>query len=239
VERWITADLHLGHANINRYCGRPFSSAEEMNEAIVDAWNQMVAPTDRVLILGDLALGPITESLAVSARLRGQKILLAGNHDRCAALHGKDIRGWVERYRREGGIQEIHQGQMRVDLDARHRQILACHFPYRGDSGPDLRYAEQRPLDTGEWLLHGHVHEKWRQADRQINVGIDAWGGTLANTKELVALIDAGPRDVPRIPWSRSGGSTIGIPSQAPGSGGRANQIYPSGHSAVERERMR
>ena len=38
-----------------------------------------------------------------------------------------------------------------------------------------LRYIEHRPDDDGGWLLHGHVHEKWRQNGRQINVGVDAW----------------------------------------------------------------
>lgn len=33
-----------------------------------------------------------------------------------------------------------------------------------------------RPVDDGEtWLLHGHVHERWRQAERMINVGVDVW----------------------------------------------------------------
>ena len=38
-----------------------------------------------------------------------------------------------------------------------------CHFPYVGDSGDRDRYVEHRPPDRGEWLLHGHVHDKWAQ----------------------------------------------------------------------------
>ena len=130
------------------------------------------------------------------------KVLLAGNHDRCAVLHGRKAVGWDERYRREGGFAEIHQGAMRIDLDARHRKVLACHFPYRGDSTDVLRYAAERPVDTGEWLVHGHVHESWLQSGRQINVSIDAWGGRVANAEEVVALMKSGPRDLPRIEWS-------------------------------------
>jgi hypothetical protein len=40
------------------------------------------------------------------------------------------------------------------------------------------------------------------QVGRQINVGIDAWGGRVANAGEVVALIEAGPRELPRIEWS-------------------------------------
>jgi calcineurin-like phosphoesterase family protein len=202
MERWITADLHLGHANIITYSGRPFRGADEMDECIVERWNEVVAPTDRVLVLGDLAMGKIDHTLGVSARLHGYKVLLTGNHDRCAVLHGRKAVGWGERYRRDGGFAEIHQGTMRIDLDAEHRKVLACHFPYRGDSGDVLRYAEERQTDTGEWLVHGHVHESWLQVGRQINVGIDAWGGRVANAGEVVALIEAGPRELPRIEWS-------------------------------------
>ena len=202
MERWITADLHLGHANIIIYSGRPFRDADEMDESIVERWNEVVAPTDRVLVLGDVVMGKIDHTLGVSARLHGYKVLLAGNHDRCAVLHGRKAVGWDERYRREGGFAEIHQGAMRIDLDGDHRKVLACHFPYKGDSTDILRYAAERPVDTGEWLVHGHVHESWLQSGRQINVGIDAWGGRVANADEVVALIEGGPKDLPRIEWS-------------------------------------
>jgi calcineurin-like phosphoesterase family protein len=59
MERWITADLHLGHANIIIYSGRPFRDADEMDESIVERWNEVVAPTDRVLVLGDVVMGKI------------------------------------------------------------------------------------------------------------------------------------------------------------------------------------
>ena len=32
---WFTADTHFRHANVIRYCERPFSTAQEMDEAII------------------------------------------------------------------------------------------------------------------------------------------------------------------------------------------------------------
>jgi len=203
-EHWLTSDLHLGHVNIIQYSGRPFAGPDEMNEVIVDRWNATVGPADRVLVLGDVAMGKIDDTLQIAGRLNGYKVLLTGNHDRCADFIAKTKADmWLERYRREGGFAEIHQGEMRIDLDATHRRIPACHFPYQGDSTHELRYAAQRPKDRGEWLIHGHVHESWLQNGRQINVGLDAWGGRVVHADELVTMIEAGPQQLPRIDWPR------------------------------------
>jgi calcineurin-like phosphoesterase family protein len=153
MERWITADLHLGHTNIITYSGRPFRDADEMDDSIVERWNEVVAPTDRVLVLGDVAMGRIDRTLGASARLHGYKVLLTGNHDRCAALHGRKAVGWDERYRRDGGFAEIHQGTMRIDLDADHRKVLACHFPYGG--GLNRSPAVRGGATSGHWRMVG------------------------------------------------------------------------------------
>ena len=33
---YFTADLHFGHSNIIRHCGRPFCSVEEMDQALLE-----------------------------------------------------------------------------------------------------------------------------------------------------------------------------------------------------------
>ena len=43
---WVTADFHLGHANIIRDCSRPFATVEDMDEAIVERLNASVKPND-------------------------------------------------------------------------------------------------------------------------------------------------------------------------------------------------
>ena len=37
---FFTSDLHLGHRNIIRLCGRPFASLEEMDETLIRRWNR-------------------------------------------------------------------------------------------------------------------------------------------------------------------------------------------------------
>jgi len=67
--------------------------------------------------------------------------------------------------------------------------VLLHHFPYDGDSHDEDRYVQWRPVDEGDWLLHGHVHTNWRQNGRMINVGIDAWDLAPVAEDTLVELI--------------------------------------------------
>lgn len=80
---------------------------------------------------------------------------------------------------------------------------MVDHFPYYGDSHDQDRYGEFRPVDRGLWLVHGHVHEKWRQMGRMINVGVDAWGGFPIAEERLLELIAGGPAELPPLPWRR------------------------------------
>ena len=54
---FFTADLHLGHKNIIKYCNRPFSSLKDMDETIINNWNSVVGKNDTVYALGDLVFG--------------------------------------------------------------------------------------------------------------------------------------------------------------------------------------
>lgn len=200
--RWFTADLHIGHANIIRHSGRPFSEVGSMNHALVARWNAVVSPDDEVWVLGDVDMGQIDESFRYVAQLVGRKHLVLGNHDRpFKDVH--DRYGWADVYRDRGGFAALHRGEVRLDL-VDGTPVLLCHFPYKGDSGDRDRYVEQRPTDDGCWLLHGHVHEKWRQRGRMINVGVDAWSGRPVAEEQLVELIGAGEADLDRLDWTRS-----------------------------------
>lgn len=194
---WLTADLHLGHANIIGYCDRPFEAVAEMDERLVERWNERVGGGDTVFVLGDVALGPIKASLGLVRRLAGHKLLVAGNHDRCWAGNGTaKAHAWHERYL-DAGFAEVRQGTIEVDVSG--RRVRAGHFPYEGDSHDEDRFTKHRPRDDGGWLLHGHVHDRWRQRGRMINVGVDAWDYRPVHEDDVVALIERGPADLPPL----------------------------------------
>jgi calcineurin-like phosphoesterase family protein len=137
--------------------------------------------------------------------------LVAGNHDRCHPYNGAKAEGWVRRYTEDTGIRTLILTETNVTIGG--TVVTVNHFPYGGDShemhvredgkGFVDKFAAWRPEDTGGWLLHGHVHEKWRQRGRQINLGIDAWGGVPVHDDTIRAMMDAGPQDLPRFMWER------------------------------------
>lgn len=185
--RWFTADLHLGHANIIRYCQRPFASVGQMNAALMANWISAVDSSDEVWVLGDVAMGRISETLPLIARLPGRKHLVPGNHDRCWPGHHR-LRPQDTQMYADVGF-EIHPGMVELTLGG--RSVVACHFPIRGDSHDTDRFAEHRPqLGRGAWLLHGHVHEKWRTNGRQLNVGVDVWDYGPVSEASLLDLIE-------------------------------------------------
>lgn len=85
AELFVIADTHFGHANIlnfKRDDGTPlrtFSCLTEMHVEMIDRWNRVVTPRDKVYHLGDVAMSH--EGLALLNMLNGKKRLVRGNHD--------------------------------------------------------------------------------------------------------------------------------------------------------------
>lgn len=99
---YFTSDPHYGHANVIRYCARPFRDVQEMNEALINNWNSVVTQDDTVYVLGDFSLG-FSEVERYSSRLLGKKFLIPGNHDK---LHSWIIKVIIFK-RRKYGLRNI------------------------------------------------------------------------------------------------------------------------------------
>lgn len=178
---FFTSDTHFGHANIINLSNRPFADVQEMNEALVANWNSVVGPDDFVYHLGDVALGPIRDSLEYIRRLNGYKMLIIGNHDRNFRLGkrsgGLEPEQWDDVYE-EVGFRKVDQGGT---ISFGGMKFALSHFPYSGDSHADERHKEARRQDEGMPLIHGHTHSSGDPFSRsvngtpQIHVGVDAW----------------------------------------------------------------
>lgn len=191
---WFTSDTHFSHQNIIRYCDRPFSDTDEMDEAIIRNWNELVSPEDTVYHLGDVALGPIEKSLAKVGRLNGFIYLKTGNHDRPFMRYGKaDEQKWWKEYQKVFDVVIDWDGASYVRLG--DTEVAISHFPFTGDHTPTDRHSEWRPVDRGTPLIHGHTHTPDRltfsaNGTPQIHVGMDAWDFRPVHESDVLHLLD-------------------------------------------------
>lgn len=83
---FLIADTHFGHIGVTKFLApngidklRPWSTTEEMDEAMITNWNRVVRPQDKVYHLGDVLIN--RRAFPTLARLNGDKVLIKGNHD--------------------------------------------------------------------------------------------------------------------------------------------------------------
>lgn len=165
MQRWLTSDEHVGHANILVYCNRPFHSLDHMHKELIDRHNAVVGDDDEVWHLGDFCLHDNSLGWYLKS-LKGTHFLVCGNHDRCHKSR-KQYEKWTRKYMQAGFGGVYHQVQL--------GGVTLCHFPYVGDHSSQDRFKEYRPTDRGGVLLHGHVHDYWKVRGRMVNVGVDVW----------------------------------------------------------------
>ena len=106
ADTWLVSDTHFNHELIltfKDYVGkpvRPFDSVDQMNQCMLDNWNDTVKPGDTVYHLGDVLFGMNKEFWLAEhfAKLPGKKHLILGNHDnpKFLAPFFKSIKLWSE-----------------------------------------------------------------------------------------------------------------------------------------------
>ena len=132
---WFTADFHLGHKNIIRYCNRPFQTVEEMNQEILERLNSRVKANDILYFLGDFCIGPKARAAELRQQIRCKKIFaLAGNHD-------KETRKLTQEFTWLNDLAEVSLNGQRIVL---------CHYAMR----------VWNQSSRGAWHLYGHSHGK-------------------------------------------------------------------------------
>ena len=165
--RFVISDTHFSHRNSwekfklpNGDPLRPFTSTEEMDEAMVERWNAKVGPHDVVYHLGDVAIA--RKGLEFVKRLNGKKRLVRGNHDIFKDQDYRDV-----------GFDSLYG--VRVFTD----QFILSHIPLHPDSITDRFRA----------CIHGHLHANrvMKQViDRDNPVGTKYDGSTIYWTKEEI-----------------------------------------------------
>jgi len=148
---FFTSDTHFNHANIIRFCNRPFSSVEEMDEAMISNWNAVVGRTDLVIHCGDFAFGSQSRIQEIAGRLNGEIILVLGNHDNQRALS------------KLSRFHSVHD-DLEVVIDG--ALVVLHHYAKR----------TWNKMGYGSYHFFGHSHGNLPPLGRSIDVGVDVWG---------------------------------------------------------------
>lgn len=98
---FLISDTHFQHKGVTQFLNadgtklRPWDNTDDMDEALVENWNKVVRPKDKVYHLGDVVIN--RKAFPTLARLNGEKVLIKGNHDLFRleeyTPYFKDIRG--------------------------------------------------------------------------------------------------------------------------------------------------
>jgi calcineurin-like phosphoesterase family protein len=174
---WLISDTHFGHANILNFTdsttgelirGNRFSSVEEMNETMVENWNNTVKPGDIVYHLGDVFFGSKEEFLKLWNRLNGSKRLILGNHDDAKFFVKHELVTKVVMWR------EFHE-----------HNLLLSHVPL--DPSSLRRYRHGRHDEENRMLLnvHGHIHQNPSPTEHHRCVCVEHIDFTPINIEEL------------------------------------------------------
>ena len=169
----VWSDLHLGHANIIGYQGRPFHDVYEMNGTLWANWQLGVDADETIVCVGDFALGEALSEETwdrITAAPGRSKVLVVGNHD---------ITG---------------QGILRVKGFHRTKAVLISP----GDPPLIWTHAPLPNVPDGHVNIHGHQHAKLKPPDSpHINVSVEQLNYrpvSLARLRRLAQALVAGER---------------------------------------------
>lgn len=166
--RWFISDTHFGHANVIEYSGRPFEHVQQMDDVMIARWNKTVGEDDDVFMLGDFGLSTTSYLTDIFHALKGNKILIRGNHD-----------GTVSKMKRIGFATVLEEATILID----GYEVRMVHYPKMG--GADLL------------TLHGHVHEKGTPFfhGMQACMCVELWNYTPVSEKTVQKLIQKWVKD--------------------------------------------
>lgn len=166
---WFWSDPHFYHRNVIKLCDRPFQNLDDMHKALIKNYNNCVGEDDICIWVGDCFFASGKRARDIMSQLNGKKIIVLGNHDRG------------------------YQSMMNIGFDwacyemwlpVAHTAVQIKHYPMRPSwwqimkfklfQKYNMRYLERRPVDRGQFLIHGHTHQKDTFRGRQIHVGVDS-----------------------------------------------------------------
>ena len=168
MKTFLISDTHFGHANILTFKDeegnfiRPgFKDIKEHDQILIDNWNNVVSNHDKIYHLGDIGLTSFSYTKRIFDSLKGEKILIKGNHD---------------------GLKLSQYAQMFKDVRAYHvlDKFLLSHIPIHPDS-----------LSRWKANIHGHVHAHSLPDSNYYNVSVEVIKYTPIEFEEIRKFYEA------------------------------------------------
>ncbi|NQS92172.1 MAG: phosphoesterase [Chloroflexi bacterium] len=159
---FFTADTHFGHVNVIRFCNRPYSSAAEMDEKLIENWNQEIGPDNTIYHLGDFTLLGNEPAEEYFQHLNGKIHIIPGGHDhrwtRNGTYHSKSDHPVVI-------LPPLQTIKFPLRDSGQPQLIVLCHY--------SLRVWDRSHY--GSWNLYGHSHGNLPPLENSLDVGVDCW----------------------------------------------------------------
>jgi calcineurin-like phosphoesterase family protein len=170
LKTWVISDTHFNHANIIKYCKRPFADVNEMNRVMIQNWNRIVSEEDDVIHAGDFALGGNPEgAAAIMNCLKGHIVLTLGNHDH---------KNFVKEYRKLAPKVFIAQNWCIRSPRRAGENVWFSHFP------------TDRIGTSKDYHICGHTHDKPKNKPRQFNASVELINYTPVLLDDILDTMD-------------------------------------------------
>lgn len=211
MNTFFCSDMHFLHANIIRYCNRPFLThcsnhietdwdcrdckieiSNLQTRGLIKRWNEVVGQNDLIYNLGDFiwTKDPL-EWASIVYHLNGRQRIIVGNHDSlitdkngCAkpiAELPDEIQGLV----RSGKIEWIKNY---FETKIHGKYLVMFHFPL----------TQWHRSMYGSWAIHGHSHStnqtSWPrsiQHGKTADVGVDCHNYAPVSFDQLKDIMDS------------------------------------------------
>ncbi|HGS9340392.1 hypothetical protein MXT59_13135 [Clostridioides difficile] len=152
---WFTSDTHFGSQRTLELSKRPFTTVEEMDEVMIENWNNVVSKNDIVYHLGDFG------DYEKVKRLNGIIMLILGNYEEKDGEQGK-LPLIDNKYLLLEGFDKILGRTNQVSYS--NRIINLSHEPSK---------VKDKKIDEINVDLFGHIHKLCMIKPYGLNVGVD------------------------------------------------------------------
>ena len=177
---WFTSDCHFSHANIIKFDNRPFANVEEMDEKLIENWNDKISPNDVVFYLGDLSFDrDFGRTQAIAKQLNGKIHFILGNHDDDRVIKKLGVFETVSDY--------INLSVKDSDANRGYQDIMLFHYAI-------LSWDKAH---HGAWHLHGHSHQSLAKSPfynfyyegKVLDLGCNGWDYEPVNYETIKTIM--------------------------------------------------